>query len=417
MVEDFAFLNTDSFPKEINKAKIKDIFEILQSQERPDLVKEMKTLLKFKMAKKDKRMNVEQKKVNVQSINQVLPTEMLTKILEFLDVKSLCFAKQSCKHWKVIIDELELVKKATSRLSCLLIAGGAKSLKDRDHGVPEAEIIIGDLQTIQLPNLPEKVYHSSMVLCNETVLLCGGLNNELKCLQLDHGTWKEHSRLNEVRVWHSAVTTQKATFLFGGSFSRTTYEYLPKDSTTWVMGKTKIPGYGYDDGCAIAAKSEQEIWLIGGAFCTLNRILSFNVNEHTFKVWHAQLNIGRFGHNCAFIPNSNNIMITGGYGGVYHSDDLDSTEILNTEDGSITMGSSMNFKRTHHGMDFVTINGEDRLAVFGGTNSRDLDCVEVYNTQTKKWEITSIKMKEPKMGFGYLSMKLSLANELLNLSL
>ena len=37
---------------------------------------------------------------------------------------------------------------------------------------------------------------------------------------------------NEERESHSAVTTQTATFLFGGDCSRTTYEYLPKDSST-----------------------------------------------------------------------------------------------------------------------------------------------------------------------------------------
>ena len=51
MIEDSETLDTifaDSFPKEINKDKIKEIFEILQSQERPDLVKEMKKLILLK---------------------------------------------------------------------------------------------------------------------------------------------------------------------------------------------------------------------------------------------------------------------------------------------------------------------------------------------------------------------------------
>lgn len=257
-----------------------------------------------------------------------------------------------------------------------------------------------------------------MVLCNGTVLLCGGNNNERKCLQLDHGIWKEHSTLNERRIGHSPVKTHKATFIFGGFYSPTTYEYLPKGSTTWLMGKTKIPGYGFEDGCAIAVKSEQEILLIGGELQSYDRILKFDVNQHTFQVWHCKLKVGRFGHKCAFIPNTNKVMITGGYHGDYET--LDSTEILNTEDGSITMGSSMNTKRTRHGMGVVTINGEDRLALFGGfggTNYRDFDCVEFYNTQTKKWEISSIKMNEPKKWFGFLSIKLSLANELLGFSL
>ena len=94
-----------------------------------------------------------------------------------------------------------------------------------------------------------------MVAHNGTILLCGGRNNEKKCLQLDHGTWKEHSTLNVERAWHSAVTTQTATFIFGGGKSRKTYEYLPKDSTKWLMGRTEIPG-GFQNGCAVAVKSE-----------------------------------------------------------------------------------------------------------------------------------------------------------------
>ena len=88
--------------------------------------------------------------------------------------------------------------------------------------------------------MPVNISGPSMVLHNGTILVCGGISNEQKCLQLDHETWKEHSTLNEERSGHSAVTTKTATFLFGGDYSRTTYEYLPKDSTTWLKGKTEI---------------------------------------------------------------------------------------------------------------------------------------------------------------------------------
>ena len=133
-----------------------------------------------------------------------------------------------------------------------------------------------------------------MVAHNGTVLLCGGQGNSGKCLQLDHGIWKEHSTFNKKRVWHSAVTTQAATFVFGGIYSSKTYEYLPKDSTEWIMGKAEIPE-GFERGFAIAFKSEQEIWFIGGAG-TEKRILSFDVESHTFQVLPFQLNVGRRSH-------------------------------------------------------------------------------------------------------------------------
>ena len=97
-------------------------------------------------------------------------------------------------------------------------------------------------------------------------------------------------------------------------------------------------------------------------------------------------------------------MITGGDNDGY----LDSTEVLDTEDGSVTMASPMNSKRDSHGMGVVTINGEERLAVFGGHDGNDfLDSVELYNTQTEKWETTNIKLKKPLLCFGFLRVKLA----------
>ena len=59
-------------------------------------------------------------------------------------------------------------------------------------------------------------------------------------------------------------------------------------------------------------------------------------------------------------------------------------------------------------MGVVTINGEDRLAVFGGRDElNDLDSVELYNAKTKEWETTNIKLSEPKCYFGFATVKLS----------
>ena len=289
------------------------------------------------------------------------------------------------------------------RISGIIVAGGYTSSSD----VFAVDVLTGEqCSFIQVPNLPKSIYNSSMVVHNGTILLCGGFSNEKKCLQLDHGTWKVHSTLNEERVDHSAVTTQMATFLFGGERSRTTYEYLPRGSTKWLMGKTQIPR-GFDSGCAIAVKSEKEIWLIGGE-STENRILSFNVENHSFQELHFQLTTGRQGHKCAYIPNTNKIIITGGYIQGYGYGYLNSTEIIDVRDGRISRASPMNLKRHQHGMGIVTINGEDKLVAFGGKRSWQscLDCVEVYNTKTRKWEHTDIKLKAPKTSFGFLNVKL-----------
>ena len=278
----------------------------------------------------------------------------------------------------------------------MIVAGGYRP----GGPIVTVEVIFGDLKTKQLTSLPKGIDRSSMVLHDGAILLSGGFSNEQKCLQLDHGTWKEHSTLNQKRDYHSAVTTQTATFLFGGTFSSRTYEYLPKGSTTWLMGKTIIPGC-FTFGCAaIAVKSDQEIWLIEGYGA--KRILSFNVNDHTFKELPFQLNIGRYGPRCAFIPNTKKVMITGG---IDHAP-FNPTEILDTEDGSVTMASPMNSKRSYHGMGVLTIKGEDRLAVFEGSNGRKR-IVETYNSQTEKWEASDFKLRKPKSNFGFLTVKLS----------
>ena len=238
-----------------------------------------------------------------------------------------------------------------------------------------------------------------MVVHNGTILLCGGVNNDKECLKLDHGTWRNHSAMNEIRHTHSAIATPKATFLFGGSYSITTYEYLPNDSNTWILGKSEIPG-GFWSGCAIASKSNQEIWLIGG-IDTMRRILSFNFNQHTFQILPSQLNVDRVGHRCAFIPNTKKVLICGGF---YK----DSTEIFDTENGTVTIASPMNSKRGDHGIGIVTVNGDDRIAVFGGFDgTRQLDSVELYNNKTEKWEHANIKLDEPNRKFGFLSLRLS----------
>ena len=300
-------------------------------------------------------------------------------------------------------------------ISCIVVAGGTK--ENSSKGSSTVEVLIGEHGTIQLKPLPKIIRVPSMFPQNGSISLVGGVGNSWKCLQLQHGAWKEQSALNIQRFGHSAVKTKSATFVFGGMASEKTYEYLPKDSNIWNKGKTKIPGKGFVSGCAITVKSEQEIWLIGGGLyyqnLTVDQIICFNVKDHSFQTLPYYLNIERRGHRCAFIPNTNKIMITGGR----PARCLASAEILDVDTGSVTSVSPMNSIRHEHGMGVLTINGEDRLVVFGGYDEKvndslifagkPLDTVEVYNTKTKKWETLDIKLKEPKHSFGFMTIKLS----------
>ena len=62
----------------------------------------------------------EMSKLEITEINQVLPTEILRNILQRLDIKNLCSARQTCKRWKDVIDGFELVEDACSKFMLTL---------------------------------------------------------------------------------------------------------------------------------------------------------------------------------------------------------------------------------------------------------------------------------------------------------
>ena len=57
------------------------------------------------------------------------------------------------------------------------------------------------------------------------------------------------------------------------------------------------------------------------------------------------------------------------------------------------MTSPLNIKRYGHGIGVITINGQEILAVIGGSDGSSLfDSVELYNIETKEWEISNIRL-------------------------
>ena len=80
MIEDFALLDT-----------------ILS-----DSMEEMKALL-LNIPEKDYSKIQASNEIDFSLMNKVLPIEILKKILEQLDVRSVCLAKQTCKYWNEII--------------------------------------------------------------------------------------------------------------------------------------------------------------------------------------------------------------------------------------------------------------------------------------------------------------------------
>ena len=59
----------------------------------------------------------EQNTIDFPLINEVFPAEILEKILKWLDIMSLVNARLTCKHWKLIIDNCDIMEKALSKFS------------------------------------------------------------------------------------------------------------------------------------------------------------------------------------------------------------------------------------------------------------------------------------------------------------
>ena len=331
-------------------------------------------------------------------IHEILPIEVFVQILWELDFQSIKVASAVCKNWRQIIEKFEL------KNPFIIALGGATWPN------VSVDVISGSLRKPKIPRLPldqPTVYDCTMTNHFGTILVCGGNPNLSKqCYQLKGKTWTKHSNLIKRRLRASAITTKDATFLFGGGFGKT-YEYLPKGSTEWRLGETEIPGEGFESGSAIAI-SDEEIWLIGGQN-TEKRILSFDVKNHAFTELPITLNIGREFHRCEFIPSTKKIIITGGYNrnSKQFPEFLCSTEIIDVENKSICMGSTMNYRRSQHGIGILTIKGEKKLAVFGGEiekSNLEPSIVEIHNPGAQKWEISTIKLKEHYSRFGFLSV-------------
>ena len=252
---------------------------------------------------------------------------------------------------------------------------------------------------LHLPSLPMTISGSpSIFQYNDSIMLCGGWNNLEDCLRLERGKWIHFNTLNHGRTFASVATTTTSTFIFGGSRSPKTYEFLSKNSKVWELGKTRIPG-GLLRGSAVPI-SQDEIWLLGGLYSG-RRILCFNTRTHSFKELPTKLLQERYGHQCAFIPGkSQKLIITGGYSG----GSLNSTEILNVETGIVNQAASMNCKRAYHGIGVLKVDNLDRIAVFGGWDGTEHPRkAEVYNAKEKTWDLTDIELRLPRVDFGCLS--------------
>ena len=292
----------------------------------------------------------------------------------------------------------KMQRKQKSNLFSFIISVKSKSIIVADGFLfPNSGIeVVSANMTIrnkQLPNLPQS---GATFFHKNTLTSC--IIGAKTCYQLQNGQWKLLNTLNKIRDLDLAVSTDHATYIFGGTFgdfNSKTYEYLPKNSDTWILGKHEIPIEFDEKGCLVALSNE-EILLIRS-----DQILKFDTSSETFTNVDTKLKQARRNFACSFIPGTHKIIIAGGQDEEF--DIIDSTEILHVQDdGKIiaTKANPMNLKRSNHGIGLLTIQGEERIALIGGSENS----IETFNSKSGKWELSELKLSERRSDFGRVSV-------------
>ena len=268
-----------------------------------------------------------------------------------------------------------------------------------------------------IPNFPKQIFGCHLFMQNGTLTAAGGFDwngsfNET-WYQLKNGFWQINTALKTSGYCTptNMVITSKAIYTFGADENANKVRYLPNNGKNWMVKEhIEIPGQ-FRIGCAVEIKSKGEIWLIGGNDDNGNRILSFDLETHTFKDLPLKLITGRSRHICFVtkIGDSEVILVTGGNSEAKTPKRhtlLNSVEIINIADGSVTSSPLMTFRRNGHGIGTLNINNQPRICVFGGWNGeKEENTVEVFDEETLKWELVKdFQMMEFKSEFGYITI-------------
>merc|ERR1712025_771998 len=256
----------------------------------------------------------------------------------------------------------------TSEAEVVLITGGVNYDTLDDFNTSE---ILNGPEGCTMPDLPEGINwgHNMIMTANNDILTCRhGIKQ--KCYRYDKTsrTWNPHSDLKQERQYAASITMPNAVYVFGGSESDNTYEYMVNDENVWQEGKSSIPG-GFRHGCVVKLNND-ELALIGGKG-TESRIMKFNTATKAFTENWGRLKKPRYGHACVTLGN--NILVVGGFGdGGY----LASSELINIEDGrqSETDVGDLNSKRYKFGL--VSLGGNTtKILAIGGSGWTDHDSV------------------------------------------
>ena len=115
---------------------------------------------------------------NESKIIQILPTELMKKILENLDCKSLDSARLCCKRWKEIIDVFQLKEKALGKFAPIWV-------------------YFQSLNSLEVPSAPLSSFDpaKSFNLLDFEILLRASSKNQI-------WKWQEIENASNTYPWH-----------------------------------------------------------------------------------------------------------------------------------------------------------------------------------------------------------------------
>ena len=277
----------------------------------------------------------------------------------------------------------------------IIIIGGVS--KAGQHPTVE---VFGDFNC-SLPNMPYRsgnfLQGPQMFLNDQNeAVICGGNTPEStrSCFRLQSGEWKRDYRiLSSDRNHATGFSINGKAYTLGGSYTQNSSDILDFKEGVWKEGPKLIDPQVYSS-CGVVISNE-EFLLIGGYYGS-RKIFKFNAkSEHWSEVGSVQH--PRWRHACALYKNK--VYISGGLSA------KSSVEVLDLDSLTTRVINYHQIGRADHGLGMVHIDGQLRLAAFGGKDFDGVtDTIELFDDDTETWSLSEYKLSQKKMAFGYLSV-------------
>ena len=213
--------------------------------------------------------------------------------------------------------------------------------------------------------------------------------NDAECYKFINGEWKpQNPPKDRLYPKFDGYSMQNGSYLISPNSCSglITTTFLPNGQEEWKTG----PEFKFSSGDMVHFIQSSKTNIIGtGGTEFPSRIFKFNVE--TKEVTEiGKLQVGRWMHTSAIFNGK--LIVTGGFN--YKTTGLiRSTDIIDLESGISRLGGNLNVHRCHSGMGVITLNGKQKLIVFGGElDVMAIDSIEEWDEETETWKISDLKL-------------------------